>query len=908
MTRCSRCGATISETSGSGTSGQCSRCGGEGDVSGETVRIETIAMAAAAPAPSQPSNGSPASLSASYSSRFHNTTTEDEGRFLPGTLIAGRYRMIELLGRGGMGEVYRATDLTLAQSVALKFLPNAADNLRLLERFHNEVRIARQVSHCNVCRVYDIGEAEGMPFISMEYVDGEDLGSLLQRIGRLPSDKALDISRKLCAGIAAAHDRGIIHRDLKPQNIMLNRRGEVVIMDFGLAAIADELRGAEARNGTPAYMSPEQLRGDVVTQRSDLYALGLIIYELFTGRRAYDARSLADLMQQQERQQPVSITSLVSDVDPGVEKVVLRCLQPNPANRPASALAVAAALPGGDPLAAALAAGEMPSPELVAASGKAEGIARPYAIACLVILLAGILAHSLVDNNISMLALAPAEYPVPVLEQKARDHVAALGHAPAVQDRMSWMQTNNELLRYLRDRTPGPKDWRKLLRGESPYRLFYRQSPTLLIAPSDGDIGTDRPPMNVPGMVMVVVDGNGRLRTFEAVVRSNEPGNDKISAEDVLRSAGLDLTKFTPSEPRFMPTLAFDKREAWTGMHPSLPDVKISAELATWRGLPVSFHIVWPFMNLNDVVEPPASPREIAFRTFGLLFVLTGLLCTIYYARSNLKRGRGDRKGALIVASAIAALLAARYLLGMHYMPSPSMIGHVFNNAAMIGLNCALFWLAYIALEPMVRATWPQSLVTWNRLLAGNWSDPRVCSHLLIGATVGVVVHYAFLLLSWFRMSTTGLPLGIEEMLYQGTRFAIGVTMTVISNAIITSLIIFFVMCGLKALLRKDWLAALVAAILLTLQESNVRDSTTLSVDLPIYVLVFATFAFMLLRMGMVPAIAGIVVINLLGRIHTGPEFLSWVNGPAAAQIIALVVLVIYAFWKSQSCPQEQKA
>src|ERR1700691_6815587 len=190
-----------------------------------------------------------------------SSTCVDEGRFLPGVVMAGRYRIAGLLGRGGMGEVYRATDLTLGQSVALKFLPEeAAQDQRLLERFHAEVRIARVVSHPNVCRVYDIGEIEGMPFISMEYVDGEDLASLLTRIGRLPADKAVETGRKLCAGLAAAHDRGVIHRDLKPQNIMINKRGEVVIMDFGLAAVAGQLSVPEARNGTPAYMSPEQLK------------------------------------------------------------------------------------------------------------------------------------------------------------------------------------------------------------------------------------------------------------------------------------------------------------------------------------------------------------------------------------------------------------------------------------------------------------------------------------------------------------------------------------------------------------------------------------------------------------------------------------------------------------------------
>src|ERR1700728_3881461 len=262
----------------------------------------------------RPAHSSPSSLDLSH---ITSSPTAEEGRFVSGTLLSGRYRIIGLLGRGGMGEVYRATDLALGQSVALKFLPEeAAQNQRLLERFHGEVRVARQVSHPNVCRVYDIGEAEGMPFISMEYVDGEDLASLLLRIGRLPADKAIETARKLCAGLAAAHDRGIIHRDLKPQNIMMNKRGDVVIMDFGLAAVADQLSGAEVRNGTPAYMAPEQLRGAEVTPKSDIYALGLVLYELFTGRRPYAGNSAKDLLRQEESAQLTSMTSIASDIDP----------------------------------------------------------------------------------------------------------------------------------------------------------------------------------------------------------------------------------------------------------------------------------------------------------------------------------------------------------------------------------------------------------------------------------------------------------------------------------------------------------------------------------------------------------------------------------------------------------------
>jgi serine/threonine-protein kinase len=197
------------------------------------------------------------------------------GRFEPGTVLGGRYRIVGLLGKGGMGEVYRADDLTLGQPVALKFLPETlVGDSEWLVRFRGEVRAARQVSHPNVCRVYDVGEFDGHTFLSMEYVDGEDLASLLRRIGRFPQDRAIELARQICAGLGTAHDRGVVHRDLKPANIMLDGNGRIRITDFGLAGNAGEV----LRAGTPAYMAPEQLAGGEVTPRSDIYALGLVLY------------------------------------------------------------------------------------------------------------------------------------------------------------------------------------------------------------------------------------------------------------------------------------------------------------------------------------------------------------------------------------------------------------------------------------------------------------------------------------------------------------------------------------------------------------------------------------------------------------------------------------------------------
>jgi len=184
------------------------------------------------------------------------------GRLDPGQVLASRYRIVELVGTGGMGAVYHAEDLTLGQPVALKLLPaEVSANPDMLERFRREVRLARQITHPNVCRVYDIGESDGIHFLSMEFIRGEDLRGLLRRIGRLPPDKAVEIAGHLASGLAAAHRKGILHRDLKPANVMIDELGQGRIMDFGLAAAVGEVESRDIRSGTPAYMAPEQWAG-----------------------------------------------------------------------------------------------------------------------------------------------------------------------------------------------------------------------------------------------------------------------------------------------------------------------------------------------------------------------------------------------------------------------------------------------------------------------------------------------------------------------------------------------------------------------------------------------------------------------------------------------------------------------
>lgn len=256
--------------------------------------------------------------------------------FPPGSLLGGRYEIIRVLGEGGMGAVYQARDRELDRLIALKVIrPELAGNAAILQRFKQELILARHVTHRNVVRIYDLGEADGIKFITMEYVDGEDLRSLLKLHGKLPAKEAVHIVEQVCRALEAAHAEGVIHRDLKPQNIMRDKQGRIVVMDFGLARSleANGMTQTGALVGTLEYMSPEQALGGELDQRSDLFAVGLIFYELLSGKVPYKAETaLASLMKRtQERAIPVSqIDSAVPKV---LSKVVSRCLERDPTAR-----------------------------------------------------------------------------------------------------------------------------------------------------------------------------------------------------------------------------------------------------------------------------------------------------------------------------------------------------------------------------------------------------------------------------------------------------------------------------------------------------------------------------------------------------------------------------------------------
>ena len=265
------------------------------------------------------------------------TPTEELTR---GTTFAGRYEIIEELGKGGMGKVYRVEDKKIKQEVALKLIkPEIASDKKTIERFGNELKTARMISHRNVCRMFDLGEEKGNHYITMEYVSGEDLKSFIRRARQLTPGTAINIAKQVCEGLAEAHRLGVIHRDLKPQNIMIDKEGNARIMDFGIARSlrAKGITGAGVMIGTPEYMSPEQVDGKDPDQRSDIYSLGIILYEMVTGRVPFEGDTAFTIGVKQKSEMPRNPQELNSQIPDDLSQLILRCLEKDKEKRPQSA-------------------------------------------------------------------------------------------------------------------------------------------------------------------------------------------------------------------------------------------------------------------------------------------------------------------------------------------------------------------------------------------------------------------------------------------------------------------------------------------------------------------------------------------------------------------------------------------
>lgn len=829
------------------------------------------------------------------------------GRFAPGAIVAERYRIVALLGRGGMGEVYRAEDLKLSQVLAIKFLPEAlSKDEGALARFHSEVRIARQVSHPNVCRVFDIGDENGVPFLTMEYVDGEDLSSLVRRIGRLPQDKAAEVSRQICAGLGAAHERGVIHRDLKPSNVMLDGAGKARITDFGLAGIAANMKGAEIRAGTPAYMAPEQLAGKEVTAKSDIYSLGLVMYEVLTGKRAFEAATMAELIKAREEGKLTDPSTLVKDLDPLMERVILRCLDVDPAKRPGSALQVAAALPGGDPLAAALAAGETPSPEMVAASGETEGLRAAWAIGLLALVFAGMISFLFLADRFKLNNLVSMEKSPDVLRARARDILGDLGYSQAPEDSAYGFAVDNEYLSYLREHDKGPDRWKNLTDDRPASLLFwYRQSPRELLpegfysSGGGGEVTPADPRPNLTGMIFVITDLQGRLLHFESIPPQQEPPTTSTASANwatLFSAAGLTPGDYHEAAPEWTPPLWSDTRVAWTGPTPGHPEVVERLEADSYRGKPVYFDVVYPWSRAERQ-QPDSSTLHQKFAVATLLVLFLGLMvASVLVVYRNMKMGRGDAKGALRLGTFTFVGFLVAWVLRGHHVWSVSEAALFILALSWALLVTALVCTMYLAVEPYVRRRHPQLLVSWSRLLAGQLRDPVVGRDLLIGAAYGVCLtlfevldNLLFPLLGWMPPS----PNLLAADALNGVRYAVGLLVFYLLVYMLWGLLLFFLLFLLRVVVRKEWIAAVIVVLL--------GAATNTGGDYPWYTffasgVIWLSIVLILRRFGLLAMVVGLVVQNVLIVFPVTSRLSRWYASEALTGILAIALIALYGF------------
>ena len=875
---------------------------------------ETIAPAVTSRRPpSHPTPSRPARTPSSSPSILTSSDPIGGGRFTPGQIIAERYRIVALAGRGGMGEVYRAEDLKLSQVVAIKFLPEAlSQDAEALARFHSEVRIARQVSHPNVCRVFDIGDAEGLPFLTMEFVDGEDLASVVRRIGRLSPERATEIARQICAGLAAAHERGVIHRDLKPANVMLDGAGKIRITDFGLAGIAASIQGADVRAGTPAYMAPEQLAGKEVTAKSDIYSLGLILYEILTGKRAFEAATLPELVKLREQGTVTSASSIVKDLDPLIERVMLRCLEKDPAQRPASALQVAAALPGGDPLAAALAAGETPSPEMVAAAGAKEGMRPRLAIMLLAIVAAGLVASLLIAESTQLVNRVSLENPPETLAARAREVIGKVGlPAKAAMDSAYGFEINSGYLSYIQMHDKSMRRWDALAKDGAPTLTFwYRQSPTPLFAQQffassvvgGGQVSRWDPPTDTTTMALVVLDSAGRLVRCEVVPPEQSAPVQNAKTPDwagFFAASGLNIAEFRAAEPEWAPLVPMDARAAWTGMLPMGAGLPVRVEAGAFHGEPVYYRIVYPWTTAGRDTETDISRAQKISSVLIVLMILVVFVGGVALARWNLQANRADMKGAARLGAFVFVTFLVLWVLSTHHLANFLEAISFLVAVASATLRTFFAMVLYVALEPFVRRREPHILISWTRLLAGKLRDPLVGRDLLIGAVYGVAILVVeasdnFLLPLFGKLPPMPGNVSTESLL--GVRHALAQVLLYVLGQTIDSLGIFFMLFVLQRVLRSTWAAAIVVAMAGTLLSLGGNSGEYPWISAVYLVILYLSFLLVLKRFGLLPLVVGLVVQQVLLVFPATIHLSRWYAAPSLAGLAAIAALTIYGF------------
>ena len=625
--------------------------------------------------------------------------------------------------------------------------------------------------------------------------------------------------------------------------------------------------------------------------RTDVYALGLVLYEMFTGEPAFKSSGAALFARGAAPLPPTRPSKLIPDLDPAIERIILQCIEHDSARRPPSATAVAAALPGGDQLAAAFAAGETPSPDMVAAAGRGGAVSPIAGLACAAAILLGLVPIVWMSRYTTLAGFVTMDKGTAVLAERARAIARNLGYTDRPADYAYGYESDADYLRYINEHDRSPMRW-QALRGGQPAALgfWYRESVRDLVPATSaidaiGEVTQQQPPTTVSGMVSVRMDLAGRLTGLTAV----PPQIEEVSADArppdwaaLFAEAGLPIAQFSPAMPMRVPPVYADIRAAWEGVYPDRPEIRIQVEAAAALGRPVYLEIVAPWTPPRPL-EPNRflTAADRARYAFGASLGLLIFAGAVLLARRNLRLGRGDRRGAFRLSLFVGTVGLIVNSLRAHHvadLPAEWDLGEMFN--AQIAYSAFISWIFYIALEPHVRRVWSETLIGWSRLLTGRFRDPLVGRDILIGTLAGILLTWMVQLDSvapaWF-----GLPppipavASVQQLL--GGRHALGEMVMWLRSAVGLGLGLLFSLFLFHLLLRRREIAA--AAMILFLAASPSPGFPALVGGHPIVDFVFrglwaAGFVFVLARLGLLAAIVSLFVsfLTTLGLITFNPS------------------------------------
>jgi serine/threonine-protein kinase len=589
----------------------------------------------------------------------------------------------------------------------------------------------------------------------------------------------------------------------------------------------------------------------------------------------------------------------VRDLAPEIEQTILRCLRPDPEQRPPSALAVAAALPGGDPLAAALAAGETPSPELVAAAGGTSVLSARAAAAATAWLALAIVALLVLYERVMLVNQVPMPKAPAALQDRAVETLARLGYADTPAASAWGLGFSEDYARFLAETSTDADRWDRLrqTRLESLV-LWLRTSPRPLVpVGSMNPVAGTNPPLTVSGMTLVILDASGRLAEFVAVpppIEASDGAAPATSWNVLFEAAGLDMRAFTPASPTVVPPVHAHERAAWEGRFPEVPDHAVRIEAASFAGQPVYFVIRGPWSRSARALPAPTALFGTITAALEALVVPALMLAGAVLARRNVKLGRGDRRGAFRVAAAVFVLLMAAWLLRRHVMPPSADLDRFFTAIGGALFNAAVLWLTYLGLEPYVRRHSPDSLIGWTRLVAGEWRDPRVGADIMVGVAAGLAmtlfyaVHNVIPPLMDRPMPQ---PLRMDPTLLIGTREVLAYLCGRVASGIQGAMLCVVGVVALRLLLKSAWLTRATAVVIFTPVAINgMFPPGTPVLDLALGVGLISVLVAVIVRSGLLATTAALTTHFILLRAPLTTDFSSW-RASSAFWFVAVVAV-----------------